>query len=196
MDDQAQETARAMAEQMLHLGEWQEARVLLKRLHKAQPRHTDTLLQLALAERFLKQWDEAIALLKKRWRSRRKTRLYREQLAMVLMFSNTGRNHREAIEQFAALLAQQPHEGPIASNLITLALRQDRPQAVLQAIAPLLALPLSDVARLHYASACAIAAYLLHDPAAAQALWPRRLRCSMPWLMKRATPSVGMRISC
>jgi hypothetical protein len=166
MTEETLRATLATAHQLMQLGQFADARTLLKRQHKTNPRHVDTLLQLAIAERLLKQWPEAIQLLKKAAALAPDNMQVVEQLASVLMFSNQGHNMVLAVGQFAKLLEAWPGNHAVGSNLITLALRNDMPRAVLDAIAPLLVLPLADHVRLHYAAACAIAAYLLEDAGA------------------------------
>jgi tetratricopeptide (TPR) repeat protein len=163
MTEDALRATLTSAELLMQLGKFAEARTLLKRQYKTNPSHVETMLQLAIAERLLQQWPEAITLLKKATALAPDNMLVVEQLASVLMFSNQGQNTLLAIDYFAQLLAAWPGNNAIGSNLITLALRNDKPRAALDTIVPLLALTLPDHVRLHYAAACAIAAYLLQD---------------------------------
>ena len=160
---------RHIGGQLLQAGRYEEARVLLAELHRLCPHDTELMLQLALAERFLKRWPQAIALLTKATALAPENVLYAEQLATVLMFSNDGARMAQAIAEYARVLSLRPAY-EVAANLLILALRSDRPQSVLDAIAPLLKdATLTDAARLHYASACAIAAYLKNHTAACEA---------------------------
>lgn len=154
----------AAAERMLQSGQLQEAHVLLKRLHKANPKHTDTMMQLAFAERLLKHWPEAIALLRKACALAPTNRVYPQQLAVVLLFSNEGRNTVQAIHLFAEAFKHQPDFYANGANMLVFALRNDLPGTILETLAPTLESGHSDAVRLHYACACAMAAWLLDDP--------------------------------
>lgn len=164
MDAQPLLQELTIAERMLHSGQVQEGYNVLKRLHKHHPKHTDTMMQLAFAERLLKQWPQAIALLKKACALAPESLLYPQHLAMALMFSNTGRNTLQAIGLFAAAFQRQPDYYTGGVNMLVLSLRNDVPKPILETLAPSLHHAQPDAIHLQYACACAIAAWLVDDP--------------------------------
>lgn len=159
-------TQFTLAQQMLQGGLVEEALRELKRLHKTYPKEPEIMLQLALVHRQRKEWNEAIALMRKAVALGPHMPHYTEHLAMVLMYSNEGRNIVESVSHYANILQHNPQYEAVGTNLLILALRNDMPRAVRAALEPALAHPQPDTARLHYSAACAIATYLLNDIAA------------------------------
>lgn len=155
----------ASASQFLQLGQVNEAHVLLKRLHKAHPKHTDIILRLALVERQLKHWDQAIVLMKKAVSLAPHVTLYVEHLANMLLLSNEGRNLLQAISLYEQILKLNPEHPVIPHNLLTLALRMDVPAALTRSLPPVLERMPGAGERLPLAAACAIAAYVQGDMA-------------------------------
>lgn len=152
------------AGQMLQQGQVAEARALLKRLNNTYPNHPDILLNYAITERLAKNWPEAIALLRQALALVPGNIHILEHLAMVLMLTNRGPETVQAIVKYGEILQQVPQHYAVAMNLLLMALRMDRPQAVLDAIPPLLVMPgLSPETQLHYAGASALASYLTGD---------------------------------
>lgn len=164
------EISLAQAQQLLQLGEVAEARAILRRAQKLQPKNAEILLRQALIERHLKRWPEAISLLRRALALSPGNLHYMEHLAMVLMLSNRGGDSVRAIELYAQVLPHKPWFEAVAINLSLLALRYDWPAVILESITPLLTQPddLRPEIRLHYAASCALAAYLMGDIATSE----------------------------
>lgn len=118
-----------------------EARKILKHYTKRHGKDAEGWFMLGQVARALQHWPEAIDALQKAQSLQPQSLAVTEFLAMTRVFSNDGRQALVAIEEFTSLLRalpEAPQAPAFAANLQTLALRADKPDAVLQAVEPYL----------------------------------------------------------
>jgi lysophospholipase L1-like esterase len=172
MDVQTQQQL-AQIDELLRLGYAQQAKPLLKRLLKTQPKLVDGLYRMVKAQRMLKEWPEAIATGRKLYSMAPGEVNHAEELALALTLSNEGRHVIAAMDIKREILrdhAHYPNAAGIAANIATLALRSDEPQRVYHDVRHFFeAVDVQGPERLRLSASIAVAAYILGDDAVADA---------------------------
>ncbi len=144
-----------------------EAQTIVKKLIKTEPKNETAWFLLAQIEQVHGRWSESISNYLKAQSLNPANLTMTEYLATARMQSNQGRMMVAAIDDYAAVLAKTdgaPGAVAIATNLQTLALRNDEPEKLLAAVGSYYdQYILPDSERMRMAAGLCIASFITGD---------------------------------